>query len=644
MVARSASVAVVVAVTAAASACASPGRKQAPAAIPPAPPAPLEVAAHAAPPAHSDTKASSRHGDDSAFQSVLLNTEPELMRQLEAEGLSLFALLGAPTARSTRELAASSRFAAVSAVLRADVAELARGDRAAGVGIHRFTHRLFDVRWLESDTTRFELVAVVGRPDRAAFAADSCGETRLVYRLAYRVERDDGVIESRLPMTLSLELPALGRSGCRAWAGRFRVPAGLRGAELARHLRGPDGPLSDALLAKGFSTHRLAVNVQAVRWPSTVRPDLGGHAEYLLRSFRLEGERYVAAPLENTPDSERLSREPALKAELVAWLGEPENLEALDRGTLLLPERFLARRVISVAPRGLSRRVNRPFANVFDEQALAGLELSGLRELKSPSGVIRRLDALSCSGCHAARSLAGFHLLGADRAETLAGNALDSGVSAHLAADLPRRERTLSAALDGDPAALNAPQPFPERGAYDGFGAHCGLGTDPTFSSWTCADGFVCRPYDAPLGDPVGTCLPEVLGTAGDACEAGPLSTRANPQRDRVARLERATCAGSAVCNGNAVGFPGGMCTESCGALSDGAACGAIALLEPFNACLARGEPFASCLGAHTRPAGLRACSDALPCRDDYVCARGGASSVCIPPYFLFQLRVDGHP
>ena len=43
---------------------------------------------------------------------------------------------------------------------------------------------------------------------------------------------------------------------------------------------------------------------------------------------------------------------------------------------------------------------------------------------------------------------------------------------------------------------------------------------------------------------------------------------------------------------------------------------------------------------------GLRACSRSAPCRDDYICA-GTADpekGACIPPYFVFQFRVDGHP
>jgi hypothetical protein len=90
------------------------------------------------------------------------------------------------------------------------------------------------------------------------------------------------------------------------------------------------------------------------------------------------------------------------------------------------------------------------------------------------------------------------------------------------------------------------------------------------------------------------------------------------------------------------------MCTSSCADLPEAGTCGVIAVLEPFNACLARKTPFPRCLAEHVTPAGLRACDARTPCRDDYICARvpGGAATgrgACMPPYFLFQMRVDGH-
>jgi len=204
------------------------------------------------------------------------------------------------------------------------------------------------------------------------------------------------------------------------------------------------------------------------------------------------------------------------------------------------------------------------------------------------------------------------------------------------------QSRTLVRAVLAGRSAPDFSQPYPERGAYAGYGAHCGLGSDPTFAAWKCDAGLVCQPYDAPAGDGVGQCLSSEPRAAGDPCESGPLDAK----RDRVARVERKACAANAACNTNAVGFPGGMCTETCSSLSASSVCGSIAILDPFNACVARGEPFFDCLANNVRPAGFRACNADTPCRDDYICtkAANGTRGTCIPPYFLFQLRVDGHP
>lgn len=81
--------------------------------------------------------------------------------------------------------------------------------------------------------------------------------------------------------------------------------------------------------------------------------------------------------------------------------------------------------------------------------------------------------------------------------------------------------------------------------------------------------------------------------------------------------------------------------------------CGQIAILDDFNRCLAEKRAFAQCL-RHTRPGPLRHCCATQACRDDYVCAqaaeppgplsKSSAGAACMPPYFLLQMRVDGHP
>lgn len=575
---------------------------------------------------------------------VLLVTDPKALALVERNGWAagdVFDSRGTGPVDNAR-LAASSRYASVAGVIAEDVALVARKDPQAGVGVHRFSHRLFDVRWLKAPTARFELVAVVNRVDRAPFHPGSCGEVRLVYRLAYQAIVKQTPVASRLPMTLGLEIPMRApRVGCAEVARRFVPPKRLEGDALAAWLTAPAGPLEAAMPA--LREAKLVVNVQQLRWPSAVRPDLAGHAEYLLRSFVLDGDggRYRPAPLENTPDLERFAKEPALEGELVKWLTDRKNLESIDRGTALLPEKFLAERAVSVTPRGLSRRANRPFSIVLSAADVAKVDFTGLTHVRSAEGLVRRLDGLSCQGCHESRSIAGFHLLGDDPETTPTGNAVATGASPHLREELARR-RTLVHALLAADTAPDFSQPYPERGAYAGYGVHCGLGADPSFATWKCGDGLTCQPYDAPAGDGVGQCLPNEPRAAGDPCESGPL----DPKRDRVARAERKECAATAACNTNAVGFPGGMCTETCGSLSPSSVCGSIAILDPFNACVARGEPFFDCLAKNVRPAGFRACDADTPCRDDYICtkAASGTRGTCIPPYFLFQLRVDGHP
>jgi hypothetical protein len=209
--------------------------------------------------------------------------------------------------------------------------------------------------------------------------------------------------------------------------------------------------------------------------------------------------------------------------------------------------------------------------------------------------------------------------------------------------DLARREQIVGDWANGSEPDLGSP--FPEHTSPDpgNSGAHCGLGIDPTFEAWTCGDGLRCVPGPA-AAEAVGECAPSAPGV-GDACELAQMKYDANPKRDRISVSTVRDCPSGAVCNRSDVGFPAGMCTAPCGAPDS--ACGAIAVLDPFNACIAKGLPFVTCIRQNTTPAGLRTCDASKPCRDDYVCARGAAdrarSGMCIPPYFVFQLRVDGH-
>lgn len=549
---------------------------------------------------------------------TLLITDPQVLESLESKGLSL----------------KRAELAPVLQVLDDEIQRAAAKDKLAGVDVARFSHRLFDRRFLRSDKARFKLAGVVNRPDRAAFADDSCGEVRLIYRLEYRL---DDAHASKLPMTLGLELPvSRGPESCRVAQQRWVEPPSSNADQRAAWLCSEHGPLAPERRAQQMGTGRLVVNLQLVRWPSTVRPDLGGHAEYLLRSFRLGPDgAYRPERLENTIDAAQYQSPAQQRALLNALEAQAARIDA---GTPVLPESLLAERAISVTPRGLSRLANRPFSAALDPKLAATRDFSHARFVKSPQGLLRRLDQLSCPGCHEARSVAGFHLLGEDGAEQVSENALALPVSPQVLADLPRRLRIAESMLAGQEPDFSAP--FAERPNDEGkYGDACALGDDPSFAGWKCAPGLSCSANEAKSQDLVGHCLTSER-SVGDACERGVVSQIRDPLRDRTSGVTVESCP-DMVCNRSGVGFPGGMCTATCGAA--GSRCGAIAILDPFNACLARGEPFIACIRSNVTPAGLRACDAETPCRDDYVCAKTPQGGACLPPYFVFQLRVDGH-
>lgn len=560
---------------------------------------------------------------------VALVTDPAALAVVSAAGGSFDA-----------RLSVASRQAIVRAVA-SDVTALDRADSKAGVGIRGNAHRLFDKRWLANG--RFELVGLAYRIDRIPVTGERCGDIRLVYRLAYSAQVSGETVSSRLPMTVLAVLPgppARPGGDCSAAARSWLASESLSGAELGQWL--VDGPLGQALA--DTTVAQVLVNYQLVRWPSAVRPDLGGHAEYVLRAFVPGPDHLVEGPLDNTPDVDGLRGDRDKRDRLLAWIKQPHNLAAIADGSAALPLEFRARKAVSVAPRGLARRANRPYRQLFGPEDFADLDLVGKPIIGSPAALLRRLDDMTCVGCHQSRTIAGFHLLGEDGPDVAAGNALAVSISAPLVAEVERRQKLLAAIARVQPVDFTRPMTERAPGDPGTDGDRCGLG-DAGFADWTCAEGFECRPGDVPADDAaVGYCMARGPVPLGGACELGPIKPHRNAHRDRTTAVRTLECDRS-YCNGNRVGFPGGMCTASCEDLPDSGTCGVIALLTPFNNCLARKTPFPRCLAEHVAPAGMRSCSLDRPCREDYICARTpSGSGACIPPYFLFQMRVDGHP
>jgi hypothetical protein len=550
-----------------------------------------------------------------AADPVLLVTSPAALQAAEKSGAGFSRWFDAASASSdgittNQALMRAPAWRSIAEPLGASLAGIQRRDKQAGVGVSRYPHRLFDARWLASPDAFFELVGVANRMDRRPLQDGACGETRLVYRLAYRTAE----MQSRLPMTVNVELrgDAPDADGsCASAAKRWQPPqASMTDEATGRWLVSADGPLAPGRLEHSRIA-QVTTNLQSVRWPSAVRPDLGGHAEYMLRAFRWNAgtKRFDVAPLENTPDVAKLKANAPLRKELQQWLQQPANLRALDEATLQIPEKFLATEAISVAPRGLERLANRPFSQVFapgEWQAVAGS-----RTLQSPQAVLRRLDDLSCMGCHQSRAVAGFHLLGVDRRGAsrtfTTGNALAVPHSPHVQDELARRSTYVRAAL-----SMQRPDPF------------------------------------RPLAEPEDTGTTSERPTVGARCEPTRITQSANPWLDRAEKLPRVSCEGLfSVCEKTSVGFPGGMCSGPCDPLDGNGTCGGIAILSDFNSCLAAKKPFGECLAKHTRPGNLRSCSAQQACRDDYICAQAEGQpeerGACIPPYFLFQMRVDGH-
>lgn len=601
-------------------------------------------------PASAPAPSSTPAAVDAVADAALLLTDPALLAQLEADGLSLHRVLHAPEPSAAALLSASSIYRDFEALVSLDDSVAKERDPNARAAFSA-SHRLFDIRWLKSARTHFELIGVVNRADRVfATAGASCGELRLIYRLAYATPR----VASRLPMTLSLVF-AQGQGDspaeCQALAARWLALESLDRTELARAaLAGPLRELGPGTL------RRVETNFQSGRWPSAVRPALGGHAEYVLRSFVAQGDHLVLATLENTP-TQKLAG--SGRAALKRWIAD--NFSAIDSGTALLPEPLRAERSVSVQPHGAARLASRAFTQIatgFSEATLPEGAYEHAQLIRSRAGLMRRLDQLTCKGCHATRSLAGFHLLGEDSASTTAFNAIAVGLSPHLLAELPWRRAFLEALARGERYLV--PRPFAERAPRAGrqgrLGEACGLG-DATFAGWTCGAGLTCKDR---LGDDVGSCAAIGGNALGDAVELGTMTQDRSALRDTLRSVNVEPCLPLGELEPRAAlsknGFPAGMCHAPCSAFGDrtgDAICGPLPFgkgteFDGITACLtAHAQPFDTCLADDAHPTWLKRCDRATPCRDDYLCVRipntSSRDGACVPPYFLFQVRVDGH-
>jgi hypothetical protein len=585
---------------------------------------------------------------------------------LEAEGYGWTALLGAPRVDALYALWREDVAAVIGRVKRPLVTVLADALAwpAGNVG------RAFDLRWLGSPSARFELVAVVNRVDRLDLSPGTCGEVRLIYRLAYTEQG----LGSRLPFLVNvvLDWPA---GDCAAVARRWVKADG----DAAAWLRA--GPLAGARLA------RVEVNAQVVRFPSGVETEFAGQAAYLLRVYTVAGEGLLRAPLENTPDVDRLRADPALRDRLLAAVSA--QLPQVDLGVHELPDELLTTEALSWSTLGANRRANKPFDALFPLGSRDSLPApppeAGL--ITSRDGLVERLNNSTCMGCHQAGSMAGFHVLGLDDpARTGITNRLRVPFSPHFAAERPRRAAYVAALANGLEPDRRRPHSIDHGG---GANAPCLADGDDLRLRLGCPDGRTCEvvAHDAAAGVQFGQCVARDVAAlgVGETCRAATISGKlAGPG----APFNTTSYADTAVvrplyplpedkrfdtahvnCRPTVIGVPLGRTYRSC--TPDERALRWLTETSPlppsicglvggssFDRCVE--QDFHRCLDDVVSRGMVAACDPTHPCREDYVCQAFPASlpgleaeaalldrreiGFCTPTYFLFQIRLDGHP
>lgn len=474
---------------------------------------------------------------------ALAVTDPQALRVLEARHFGLAQML-APGSQPPISNDALFALPAMASVLPAleqafdnylSERRVSAPDASVGVGSGHDV-LLFDKAQLAAPDTRFALASIVNRMDRAYVAPERCGEVRLIYRLS---RFSDGQAPQRLPMTLNLVLHAQAADQhaatcadvARRWLSSSK--AAETGSALADRLTATDGALAGADAAQ---IDRLEINLQIAHQPASELRDF--RTDYLQKVFRFDiaASQFREAPMENQIDRNRLLVDAALGQAFKDWLLAPQNLRAFDRGTVLIPEQFLATVSVASTPAGFAPSALQPtfglmagengtglFAPADIVAALARATADGgaLATIRSPAGFARRLNDITCGGCHQVRGIGGFHVIGAD---TLAPQTVQGAVigSPHFFGDQPRRRAIVMAMRDGQ--AVDFSRGFADRpqargstelagtSAQDGWGATCyrrdsSVPADASFAGWNCADGLTCQPVGGDTAARIGMCF-----------------------------------------------------------------------------------------------------------------------------------------
>jgi hypothetical protein len=471
--------------------------------------------------------------------------DPAALRELDSGRFGLASMLArdksADAPLADRDLFALPSMVPVRKALEVDFEryvdkhKTTRPNDTIGVG-PSFDFQLFDRALLDSPDARFVLSGIVNRMDRAYVSEQNCGEIRLIYRMTRTGAPKIGELDvsPRLPMTLNVVLKAKADHAvdgdgaaitCADIARRWLAAGELTstGAELAASLTAKGGVLD---LVTPDDIHRIETNLQIAHVAKTAAHDF--RTDYLMKVFDYDASSaaFQEAVLENQIDRDRLLADENLKSQFKAWLLDPVHFGELDRGTILIPDQFLAKSAVAPTPIGFSPSDMQPAfglvqgedktdSPVFSERdvvsALQNATEHGvtLQNIQSPAGLERRLNDMTCGGCHQTRGIGGFHFPGVDWMAAKPDNSVVVPASPHFFGDQVRRRDIVTAFADGKTPDFSrgfASRPQ-SRGSTDlagteyedGWGAHCyarsenAAENDKSFASWSCAEGLSCQ-------------------------------------------------------------------------------------------------------------------------------------------------------
>jgi hypothetical protein len=466
---------------------------------------------------------------------------------------------------------------------------------------------------------------------------------------------------------------------------------------------------------------QIELNMQIVRFSSGDKTDFGGQAIYLFRIWEPSPNGgFQEQPLENTPDVVAIQKDASLRQSLTDQLSDPKNFARIDQGVFQLENtagRMLAKKALSFSTTGRARLANKPFTFLFagGGDKFQNLPFASAEFVKSPAGMVERMNNMSCIGCHQSNGVAGFHMLGRHFELDTKTNRTAVPFSPHFYEEKLRRARYLDKLVRGEePDRFRLHSMFPFWPATKG-----GLGDICLPEGHDFARGIPCgdaklecviNVRNAALPVEFGECMlkKEFAGgiSAGASCREGKIENGMTVTdglpfnffafKDHFTSplpAEHYGLPSEAICGKPKGGVPLGRVRKAC---TPDSAEGKFAFVDellasphkdteefnlPVDMCAVRGgshidrcaatDHVADCLKTAEVPRSmLDICMPGRFCRDDYLCQQlpleiAGTYrnpqdqalvsrrivelnrrniGFCVPNYFVFNMRVDGHP